>query len=104
MNEFRDNTVSLVEHPLFKDKVGDLWRANYGEVWRVIGINGIDLVLESVDAERAGGCKVTLVSKTTARKTGRRMTEREAAIHADPLGFDVAVFFLPWLLGGDNGK
>lgn len=82
------------------DKAGDLWRADYGEVWRTLGVNGPDLVVESVDAERVGGCKVTLISRVLIRKSGRRMSAREAAIYENPLGFDVAAFLLPWLLGG----
>lgn len=34
--------------------------------------------------------------------SGRRMTPREAAIYENPLGVEVAAFFLPWLLGGNR--
>lgn len=66
------------------DRIGDLWRADYGEAWRTIGINGPDLVMESVDAERDGGCKVTLIARTLVRQSGRRMTAREAAVYMEP--------------------
>lgn len=80
------------------DSEGDVWLADYGEAWSVLAINGPDLVLESVDATLIGGCRITLINRERIAQVGRRMSHREAMIRRNPLGFEVAISLLPWLL------
>lgn len=93
-----DIEIPQIELATRDDKEDDVWLADYGEAWRVLAINGPDLVLESIDAELIGGCKITLVARDLIRKHGRRLSHREAMIRANPLGFAVACDLLPWLL------
>lgn len=92
------DTVPMIPALPRVDREGDVWLADYGEAWAVLAINGPDLVLESVDAALIGGCRITLIDRKRIAQVGRRLSHREAMIRRNPLGFEVAISLLPWLL------